>query len=195
MKHPITRAKRVSKRFNGMKMMGQLDTLIEKSRAQVMDFEAIPLEQLKGDIMRAGHQVERALALDPDGRRLFFMDENGQSLFAEFGPPSDNYSVERIAPQSLIAKEYNVIDLEPSVEVGNPGENIVTTHSEAENEDWVGIVPSGTPGDKPEDNDRGYGSEEKQPARMDNVPGSVGSSVVSVIKQLEEYIGEEEKCK
>ena len=147
------------------------------SDATEMKFDAIPLEQLKGDIARAGHPVKQALALDADGRRLFFTDKDGQHLFAEFGEPQEGFRVKRIAHQASIAKEYSVIDLEPSTESGNMGETVETVHTEEESQDEPGFHPGGTPTVKPEDDDRGFAADK-----------------MSLIREMKDYL-EDEECK
>ena len=56
-----------------------LSGLIAKGAACPPD--AVPLEQLKGDLARAGHPVKRAIALDAENRRLFFIDNTDTCLF------------------------------------------------------------------------------------------------------------------
>lgn len=147
-----------------------LDGIIQKAEEQAMRFEAIPLEQLKGDIARSGHPVKQALALDAEGHRLFFTDVNDEYLFAEFGSASEGYRVKRIGHQSSIAKEYDPVDLEPSGEGRNRSERVTTGHEEGglEEDDAAeaaGVYPGGTPGDKPMGDDRGYGVDDREPAR------------------------------
>lgn len=117
---------------------------------------AIPIEQIKGDIARQGHPVQRLMALDPDTRRLFFTDIQGSFMYAEFGPPEEAYRVIKVGPQADIIKEYDVVDLEPE-----PRDTVTTTHEETEITDppIPGVIPSGTPSDKPETDDRWLGNE------------------------------------
>ena len=72
---------------------------------------AIPIEQIKGDIARQGHPVMRVLALDPEAGRLFFQDYQDNALFAEFADHSEGYRLLRIGFQSEVQKEY-AIDFE-----------------------------------------------------------------------------------
>ena len=174
---------RVARQLEGSRNIHMLDSIIKKAHeSQVMSFDAIPLEQLKGDIARAGHPVKQAIALDVDGSRLFFTDVDDQYLFAEFGSGSEGYAVKRIGSQSSISKEYDVIDLEPSTESGNPGETITTAHEEEDDVDTPGVYPSGTPGMKPKEDDRGYGADEIEVTRK------------SLIKELE-GMEKEKECK
>ena len=54
---------RVARSLEGVLNMSTLDGIIKKAHeSQVMSFDAIPLEQLKGDIARAGHPVKQAIA-------------------------------------------------------------------------------------------------------------------------------------
>ena len=87
--HPLTRLNRVSKDLAGLRIYDQLTSVIAK--AQELDFEAIPLEQLKGDLARRGHPVKQALALDAEHRRIFFTDADGHHLFAEYAEADHNF--------------------------------------------------------------------------------------------------------
>ena len=162
----------------------RLDSLISKSEAMIMDIDAIPLEQLKGDIARAGHPVQQTLALDADNHRLFFTDIDGQHLYADFGGANEGYRVNRIGHQASIAKEYDVIDLEPSKESGNLGESVTTTNEEEDDIDTPGVYPGGTPTVKPEEDDRGYSSDEKEPTRKE---------LITVLKKYVEGGDDEDK--
>ena len=73
---------------------------------------AIPIEQLKGDIARQGHPVMRVLALDPDAGRIFFQDMQDNSLFAEFSDASQGYRILRIGFQSEVQSDYRATDLQ-----------------------------------------------------------------------------------
>ncbi len=127
--------------------------------------DAVPLEQLKGDIARAGHPVMRTIALDVDNRRLFFVDKAGNFLFAEYGTHDEGYQISRVGMQAEIAKEYDAVDLEKE-----PFNRVTTEHEEAEQDDTPGMVPSGTPGDRPDDEDgRGFGE------RIDKTLGVIAS--------------------
>ena len=169
MRKLVERANLIVQDFSGVAREQRLQAILEKAQEHVMDLDTIPLEQLKGDIARAGHQIKQALALDVEGRRLFFTDGNDQYLFAEFGTAKEGHRVKRIGLQATIAKEYDVQDLEPSTEDGNLGETVTTTHAEADveedPEEQAGVYPSGTPGDKPEEDDRGFSADEKLPTR------------------------------
>ena len=106
----------------------------------------IPIEQLKGDLARSGHRVLRIMALDPESNRLFFTDEQSNSLFAEFAAEGGAYHVTKVGFQHEVAKDYDPVDLEPDGEEST----VVTTHQEAPGyKDDPGVIPSGTPGVKP----------------------------------------------
>ncbi len=140
-----------------------LGGLIAKGAACPPD--AVPLEQLKGDLARAGHPVKRAIALDAENRRLFFIDNTDTYLFAEYGSPEVGFSLGRVGSQSEVAKDYDPVDLEPE-----PRSDVETGHDEEEQGDDPGFVPSGTPGVKPTDADgRGFGKALK--ASLDRVCG------------------------
>ncbi len=127
--------------------------------------DAVPLEQLKGDIARAGHPVMRTIALDVDNRRLFFVDKAGNFLFAEYGTHDEGYRISRVGMQAEISKEYDTVDLEPE-----PFSSVTTEHEEEEQGDEPGMIPSGTPGDQPDDEDgRGFGE------RVDKILGDITS--------------------
>lgn len=68
---------------------------------------AIPIEQIKGDIARQGHPVMRVLALDPEAGRLFFQDMQDNALFAEFAGPDEGFRLLRIGFQSEVQKDYD----------------------------------------------------------------------------------------
>ena len=172
---------RVLKNLEGDSNVRKIASIIKKTQ-MVMDFEAIPLEQLKGDIVRQGYQVKRIPAVDVEGHRLFFVDSRDQYLYAQFGSAKDGYKIDHIGHQSSIVKEYDVIDLDPSKESGNPGEKITTTDDEEEQADDVGMYPGSTPVNNPEDDDRGFSGESKTPTRK-------------LIKELEDDSLEEEVCK
>ena len=208
--NPIDRTMNVIKVIEGEKIRGRLrdvrikmreissnnaigvfDDMVVIRKADVSD--AIPLEQLKGDIARAGHPVKQAFALDADARRLFFTDKDDQNLFAEFGDATDGYRVTRIAHQASIAKEYVVDDLDPSSESKNPGESITTAHQEEESEKGPpGVIPAGSPGIKPDDDDRGYGSEENIPARSKALVKELNIFLGNKDDDTTTYLGEEE---
>lgn len=171
----IRKATRIARVLEGSNNLRILDSIIEKSEEEAtpVDFEAIPLEQLRGDIARAGHPIKQLTALDPEGRRLFFTDKHDQHLFAEFATEKDGHRVTRIGHQANIAKEYvDVVDLEPSSEDSNHGETVTTVHEEDDSEkdkdpaDLAGMYPGPTHGDKPETDDRGFGKDEQMPSRV-----------------------------
>ena len=131
--------------------------------------DAVPLEQLKGDIARAGHPIMRTIALDVDNRRLFFIDKAGNFLFAEYGTHDEGYRISRVGMQAEISKEYDAVDLEPE-----PFNSVTTEHEEEEQDDTPGMVPSGTPGDQPDDEDgRGFGD------RVDKTLGDINSFLLA----------------
>ena len=163
--NPIKEANAIAKALEFSYNSSVLDNIIEKAEAQVMDVDAIPVEQIRGDLNRMGHPPKQMVALDAANRIVFFMDLDGQALFAEFGDSSEGNRVKRIGHQSAIAKEYDPIDLEPSTESGNFSENITTTHEEADAVETVGMYPGGTPGDAPEEDDRGFGPDPKPERR------------------------------
>ena len=156
--HPLDRANKLVKTLEGAKNIDTLESIITKA-AEAMNVDAVPLEQLKGDIARAGHPVKQMLALDRDNNRLFFTDKDDQHLVAEFGDKDEGHRIKKIGLQANINKEYDVVDLEPSTESKNPSEVVETGHEEAEvdDESIAGVIPGGTPGDKPEKDDRGFG--------------------------------------
>ena len=155
----VGRTNVVLKTVEGSLNLGKLDQIIKES--YVMGLDAIPIEQLKGDIARAGHPVKQALALDADGRRLFFTDVAGEHLYAEFDTAQNGHRVLRIGHQSSIVKEYDVQELEPD----DKG-SVTTTHEEGKEAiEEPGMYPSGTPLNKPEEDNRGFGSEANLEAR------------------------------
>lgn len=147
---------------------------------------AIPLEQLKGDIMRQGYNIQRVLALDPEGRRLFFTDPEGNSLYAQYSSATTGFTLERVGHQREIVKEYDVQDLK---EAGVAA--VVTTHEEADQEyETPGMIPGPTPGDKPVDEEvldgqgehaSGQGwSDDKQEEERDDLDKSLGRALKRV---------------
>ncbi len=156
MKMHVTRA--LGTLVKGLELQGLtagLNGLITKGVSPMPD--AVPLEQLKGDLARAGHPVKRAIALDAQNRRLFFIDKNDTYLFAEYGSPEAGFSLGRVGSQSEVAKDYDPVDLEPE-----PRSDVKVEHGEEEQGDDPGFVPSGTPGIKPVDADgRGFGNTPK----------------------------------
>ncbi len=115
---------------------------------------AIPIEQIKNDLGRAGHTVKSLIALDPDSHRLFFMDVRDNPLYAEFSDASGGFQIQRVGFQHEIAKEYDVIDLEPD----DSEETVVTTNDEEDYNDSPGMIPGPTPNVKP-DTDKKYFEE------------------------------------
>ena len=156
----IGRVDLVMKSVEGTMNLGRLNTIIE--RAKVMNIDAIPIEQLKGDIARAGHPVKQALALDAEGRRLFFTDKDGEHLYAEFDTADNGHQVTKIGHQSSIIKEYSVDDLET-----DGVSEVETVHDEEDAVDEPGMYPGGTPGDKPEEDDRGFSDTKKMSRNME----------------------------
>ena len=148
---------RVEKDLEGMQIQSTMQGIIAK--AQAMHGDAIPLEQLKGDLAREGHPVKQAIALDAESRRLFFTDIRGEHLYAEFAGPDDGHRVTLIGHQASIAKEYDPTDLDVSEEEGNQGESVTTEHDEEDEVETPGMYPGSTPGDKPEDDDRGFAAD------------------------------------
>ena len=186
--NPVERMRRVIARVEGARGRNALQEIIAKSEAKVMDFEAIPIDQLKGDIGRSGYSIKQMLAVDIDNRRLLFTDHKNQHLYAEFGAKSEGYKVSHIGHQAAIAKEYDPVDLEPTTESGNYGETVTTAHEEEDDPDFVGVV-GGTPTVQPEEDDRGFGGDKREPARVE-----------AMVRALEHELygepeGEEHVCK
>ena len=153
MSNPVQRMNVVMKTMEGSMNLGRLDQIIH--RAQVLSSDAIPIEQLKGDIARAGHPIKQALALDADSRRLFFTDVKGEHLYAEFATASEGHRITHIGHQASLLKEMvDVTDLEPSGKM-----EVVTAHEEEDEYEEPGVYPPATAGDKPEENDRGFGKD------------------------------------
>lgn len=117
----------------------------------------LPLEQIKGDIARQGHPGGRYYGLDVEAGRVFFESPSGSAMFAEFANADGGYSVQRIGHQSEIVKDYDPVDLEPA----GPGDSVTTVHDEKDQDyEEPGMIPSGTPGDQPDDEDEdGFGDE------------------------------------
>ncbi len=163
MKADVTQA--LGSLVKGLELKGLtvgLNGLIAKGACPI---DAVPLEQIKGDLARAGHPVKRAIALDAENRRLFFIDNTDTYLFAEYGSPEVGFSLGRVGSQSEVAKDYDPVDLEPE-----PRSDVKVEHDEEGQGDDPGFVPSGTPGVKPIDADgRGFGKELK--ASLDKVCG------------------------
>ncbi len=114
----------------------------------------IPLEQIKGDLRRAGHTIKAVIALDPEARRIFFMDDNSSPRYCSFSGPENGFAIQNVGFQSEIAKEYNPVDLEPD---GDDDLSIATEHEERDySGDDPGMIPAGTPGEKPENNEQEY---------------------------------------
>ena len=148
----LARANEVVKSLEGYSNLGKINKVIKT--AQAMCFDAIPLEQIKGDLARAGHPVHRALALDPDGRRLFFTDRAGEHLYAVFSGADTGHRLLHVGHQASIVKEFDVTDLKES------GSMIVETeHDEEDFTEEPGIYPGGTPTIKPEEDDRGFSAK------------------------------------
>ncbi len=162
------------------------------SLSTVLKGDNIPIEQLRGDINRAGYQVNRLLALDIDSRRLFFTDPESNFLYAEFAAADQGYQVLKVGHQREIAKEYDPVDLE-----ADDSEELITTeHEEADYaENTPGMIPAGTPGDKPTDENvldeqgdhasgQGWGDEEKHEGRRD-----LNRSVAETLAEVQKMIG------
>ena len=151
-KRSLRRVSSVMKAMEGMQNIGRLETIVKSTQAMVGD--AIPLEQLKGDIARAGHPIKQALALDAQGRRIFFTDVKGEHLYADFDTADNGFRVKHIGHQASIIKEYDVQDPEIS--------GLAEVHTVHEEEDFVdtpGLYPGETYTVKPEEDDRGFGAE------------------------------------
>lgn len=147
---------------------------------------AIPLEQIRGDLARAGHTVKSIIALDPESRRIFFMDTDNKPLYCSFAGPDSGFKVEKIGYQADIAKEYDPVDLEPD----DTEEKVFTEHEERDGEyETPGLIPSGTPGEKPERDeqdhedagqfgeglgDEGFGTEKRHEGRRDELKAIMG---------------------
>lgn len=112
---------------------------------------AIPVEQLKGDIARAGHVVKSIIAIDPEMHRVFFMSTDNEHRYAEFAGPDGAWALQKMGYQADIAKEYDPVDLEADGDIGdnNMGEMVISGHEEREDDETPGMLPSGTPGEKP----------------------------------------------
>ncbi len=111
--------------------------------------DAVPIEQLKGDIARKGHIIKRLIALDVESRRLFFSDPTNNFLYAEYAGAEEGFGIVKIGFQKEIAKEYDVTDFEHS---GEP-DTVVTENEEISVEDMgydkPGMIPGGTPASQP----------------------------------------------
>lgn len=133
---------------------------------------AIPIEQLKGDIARQGHPVMRVLALDPDAGRMFFQDMQDNALFAEFAGSDQGYRILRIGFQSEVQSEYKVTDLQKAdwdatdMKDGDvaPGFKAEQEHDE---EDW--------------DRDPGQAGPTPNPGTIDDVRDKAIASLKKII--------------
>ena len=193
--NPVSIVNRVIKTTEGINNFHRLEDIINK--AQAMNFDAIPLEQLKGDLARSGHPVKQAMALDPEHRRIFFTDSDGSHLFAEFGNADEGYKIKSIGNQSTIAKEYDVIDLIPSTESHNPGESVVTVHNEEELEyEEPQFIPRANPGQKPDEDldDTEESVNESLESRESKDSIDMNIDKQSVIKELLKLAEEEKEC-
>ena len=138
-------------------MADQSRDVMRKARSRILRHQVIPLEQIKGEIRHMGYGIDSTMALDPDSHLLFFTDDRGQSLYAEFGRPDEGYKVQFVGHQSTIHKDYDVVDVKP-------GAHHTTETEHADEEDPVetpGAYPGSTPGVKPDEDDRGFGSRAK----------------------------------
>ena len=131
----IKELEKLSVALEGSVVSGRLEEL---AAVPAMELDAIPIEQLKGDIARMGHPIERTIALDPQARRLFFTDKGGNSMFAEYSGHDEGYKVMRVGMQQEIVKDYDPVDLEPE-----PRDKVKTEHDEDEwgKRDVPGFVP------------------------------------------------------
>ena len=170
----LKKASRLSRRMDAGMVLEGTEVLLKGMSIEA----AIPIEQIKGDIARAGFFVKYIHALDPEARRLFFVDGDSNHLFAEYGK---DFELQRIGPQRDIAKEYNTVDLEPSDEL----EAVTTEHEEREyGEGKPGMIPSATPAEKPETDkeyfeeygqfgeglgDEGFDPEDRHEGRRDDI--------------------------
>ena len=149
----LNKAAKMSRRMTAEGVLDNIEVLIKGLSIEA----AIPLEQIKGDLARAGHIVKTIIALDPDAHRIFFMDSKNNPLYAEFADASGGFALQKVGPQADIAKEYNVVDLEPDADDStNLGETVATENEEREYDDTPGIIPAGTPGEKPEQDEQDY---------------------------------------
>lgn len=180
MSNILQRARRMERVMRGRRTREILAGVMHKA-AQVMNIDAIPIEQLKGDLARQGHPVKQATALDADNRRLFFTDGDDQHLFAEFAGADDGHKILKIGHQATIAKDYDPMDLEPSGEKGNLGESVTTTHEEEDFEEESAVLPGATVVDMPEEDDRGFSADEGLVTRK------------SLLKELEDHLGRTSK--
>jgi hypothetical protein len=117
---------------------------------------AIPLEQIKGDIARRGHRIDRIIALDPEAGRLFFQDHQNNHLFAEFSDGSQGFSLRRIGFQHEVQKEYDSQDLQPDPMMkrqtydvteldAEPRDRVINRHDEHPADESIGARPQGNP--------------------------------------------------
>lgn len=195
----VKRAVNILKQLESISQMEQsmsvLDAIIQKADAQVMDFDAIPLEQLKGDIARMGHPVKQELALDADNRRLFFTDKHGEDLYAEFGTAGEGHRVKRIGHQATIAKEYadiyrKAVDYDPAdLDTDDNWLSVDTWHEENEEvSEEPGVIPGGTSGDKPD-----YNPKPEREGRGDRGFYEVEKAAGALLKEMDDY--EDTECK
>lgn len=136
------------------------ETALDLLKADVMlasPMNAIPLEQIRGDIARKGHQIERIIALDAEAGRLFFQDSQNNHLFAEFADASHGWHLHRIGYQREVQKEYDTQDLAPEPLMkretydpknldAEPRDRVVNRHDEQDADVSIGARPQGNPG-------------------------------------------------
>ncbi len=86
------------------------------------------------------------------------MDQQNNPLYAEFSDASGGFELQKVGFQREIAKEYNPVDLEPDPDDStNLGETVITEHEERDYEEGMpGMIPGGTPGEKPEQDEESY---------------------------------------
>ncbi len=172
----LKKAIKLAKRLDVQGVLGETTVMLKGMTIE----SAIPLEQIRGDLSRAGHVIKSIIALDPESRRIFFTDTDNNALYCAFSGPEDGFKVQKVGYQAEIAKEYDVQDLEPD----DSEESVSTEHEEREGNNDAGIIPAGTPGEKPERNeqeyedagqfgeglgDEGFGTENRHEGRRDEL--------------------------
>jgi hypothetical protein len=176
----LKKAVKLSKRLAAQGALDGTELLLKGMTLEA----AIPLEQIRGDLARAGHMVKSIIALDPESRIIFFMDGDNSPRYCSFAGPNQGFSIQKVGYQTEIAKEYDPVDLEPD----DSEEKASTEHEEREyDEDQKpGILPSGTPGEKDEHDekyyedhghfgeglgDEGFSTESRHTGRRDEIKG------------------------
>ncbi len=176
------------------KLVAKMEGMVVMAGLADLAKDVVPVEQLKGDLARNfGHHIDRLVALDIESRRLFFIDSQKQPLYLEFDSAQHGFQILRVGFQGEISKEYNVVDLEPD----DSEEWVGTEHEEADApDDTPGMIPAGTPGDKPTDEDvldgqgghasgQGWGDKDSE----DGGRRSVHRSITQALAQVEALIG------